>query len=302
METKEKKYFKSTIAIDEGAQNLILELLKNYSNYEDLPDNLRSYISEYSFDRLVHSLNTNVPIRPRFNKLFVLVDYINAFVSGSLGSEYAKSIEESVLNDLELSLNDSETAVIILIDKHLNDETYLKTREGKHLPVLHANDADECKLYGKIHELLSSYYNEEMEEYESNEDAGIWFYDKSTFGLINMAENIDSGYSKTAAVDKILSLCDDDDMDEVSRYMDQDYNWNHIYEVATNIANTSFLPDEIRLAGVATNICVLSNAILLQNEYPQAEIYIHESSVASYDPDLHNKALDIMKGLGINID
>lgn len=298
-----KKYFKSTIAIDEGAQNLITEMLKNYKYYEDLPNELRERISEYSFDRLTHSLKSNNPIRPRFSKLFVLVDYINAFVSGSLGSEYAKNIEDSVLEDLKEAIEDPETAVIILIDRHLNDEGYLASREGKHLPVLHANTDEECKLYGKVGEYLDKdFYDECKEEYVSSDPAGVWIYNKSTFGYPNMTEDVDGGSCKSRAIDKILELCGDEDLEEASHYMDDDYNWNHVYEVATNLANTTFVPDEIRLAGVATNICVLSNAILLQNEFPQSEIFIRESSVASYDPDLHKKAIDIMKGLGINID
>jgi hypothetical protein len=36
-------------------------------------------------------------------------------------------------------------------------------------------------------------------------------------------------------------------------------------------------------------------------EYPDSEVYVYEDSVASYDMDLHKKALEIMENLGINV-
>lgn len=288
--------FKSTVAIDEGAQNLLLELLKDYINYNDLPDNLKQVINEFSFKKLMDTLNTNTPIKPRFNKLFVLVDYINAFVSGSLGSEAAKNIEDAVVDRLKSAIEDEETAVVVLIDSHLSDEAYLTSREGRHLPVLHANTEEECRLYGKVGELLKKY--EFDDEYLSSEEDGIWFIRKSEFGCDSITESI---IPVDRAVDKILDLCGDEDVDHAGKYMDEDYNWNHIFEVATNLANIEFIPSEIELAGVATNICVLSNAIILQTQFPQAEIYIHKDAVASYDEDLHASALNIMNGLGMNI-
>lgn len=297
METN-KDYFKSTVTIDEGAQNLILELLKDYANYEDLPANLRQYISEYSFDRLMHTLNTNVPIKSRWNKLFVLVDYINAFVNGSLGSQAAKNIEDKIFDRLKSAMEDENTAVVVLIDSHLSDEAYMNSREGKHLPVLHANTAKERMVYGKLGELVAKYYSEDNESYKSSEDDGIWFIEKSQFGCDRITDGV---IPIDKAIDKVLDLCDDDELEYAAKYMDKEYNWNHLYEVATNLANVSFVPDEIELAGVATNICVLSNAIILQTQYPQAEIYIHKDAVASYDSQAHADALNIMNGLGINI-
>jgi hypothetical protein len=41
--------------------------------------------------------------------------------------------------------------------------------------------------------------------------------------------------------------------------------------------------------------------ICLQTSYPEAEIYVDENAVASYDESLHNKALDIMESMTINV-
>ena len=59
--------------------------------------------------------------------------------------------------------------------------------------------------------------------------------------------------------------------------------------------------DEIELAGVVTNICILSNAIISQVSLPEAKIIIDATCVASNDISLHNKALDIMEGFKFNI-
>jgi len=59
--------------------------------------------------------------------------------------------------------------------------------------------------------------------------------------------------------------------------------------------------DVIELCGVATNICVIANAIILKTTYPNSKVIIDPKCVASYDPELHRKALDIMRSLCIDI-
>lgn len=59
--------------------------------------------------------------------------------------------------------------------------------------------------------------------------------------------------------------------------------------------------EEVELAGVVTDICVLSNAVLVRSTLPQAEITLNRRLVASPDYDKQQKALDIMAGLHINI-
>ncbi|MDR3282814.1 MAG: cysteine hydrolase [Candidatus Methanoplasma sp.] len=59
--------------------------------------------------------------------------------------------------------------------------------------------------------------------------------------------------------------------------------------------------EEIELCGVATNICVLANAVLIKAALPESRVTVREWCVAIYDQDLHAKALDIMAALGIRI-
>ena len=60
-------------------------------------------------------------------------------------------------------------------------------------------------------------------------------------------------------------------------------------------------PDRIELCGLVTNICVLSNAVTLQTLFPEAQLAVHASLCGSFDPALHQKALDVMAGLQVRI-
>ena len=59
--------------------------------------------------------------------------------------------------------------------------------------------------------------------------------------------------------------------------------------------------DEIELVGLVSNICVISNAVVMQSIYPEARITVDASLTGSFDKELNKKALDVMKGLQINV-
>lgn len=54
---------------------------------------------------------------------------------------------------------------------------------------------------------------------------------------------------------------------------------------------------EIELVGVVTNICVISNVVLFQSQYREAEVIVDASLCASFDDSMHEKALDVIEGL-----
>ncbi len=59
--------------------------------------------------------------------------------------------------------------------------------------------------------------------------------------------------------------------------------------------------ESIELVGVVTNICVISNAIMLKTLYPEVPIIVDASACASPNPELHEKALDVLAGLHVNV-
>ena len=59
--------------------------------------------------------------------------------------------------------------------------------------------------------------------------------------------------------------------------------------------------DEIELVGLVSNICVVSNAAVLQAKYPDARSVVDASLTASMDPVIHEKVLDVMEGFQVKV-
>lgn len=60
--------------------------------------------------------------------------------------------------------------------------------------------------------------------------------------------------------------------------------------------------DSITLIGLCTDICVISNALLLKAEFYETEIKVDSSCCAGVTPLSHNNALEAMKACHILID
>ena len=59
--------------------------------------------------------------------------------------------------------------------------------------------------------------------------------------------------------------------------------------------------DEIELVGLVSNICVVSNAVVLQSKYPEATILVDASCTDSFDKSLHEKVLDVLTGFQVKV-
>ena len=72
----------------------------------------------------------------------------------------------------------------------------------------------------------------------------------------------------------------------------------------TDPATAAVLPesaDEIELVGLVSNICVVSNAVVLQSKYPEATIIVDASCTDSFDKALHEKVLDVLAGFQVQV-
>lgn len=58
---------------------------------------------------------------------------------------------------------------------------------------------------------------------------------------------------------------------------------------------------EITLIGLCTDICVVSNALLLKANILDSEIFVDSACCAGVTPDTHNAALDTMRCCQINV-
>ena len=72
----------------------------------------------------------------------------------------------------------------------------------------------------------------------------------------------------------------------------------------TDPATAAVLPekaDEIELVGLVSNICVVSNAVVLQSKYPEATIIVDASCTDSFDKKLHDEVLDVLAGFQVKV-
>lgn len=72
----------------------------------------------------------------------------------------------------------------------------------------------------------------------------------------------------------------------------------------TDPATAAVLPgraDEIELVGLVSNICVVSNAVVLQSKYPEAAIVVDAACTDSFDKALHEKVLDVLEGFQVKV-
>lgn len=59
--------------------------------------------------------------------------------------------------------------------------------------------------------------------------------------------------------------------------------------------------ESIELVGLCTDICVISNALILKANYPEIPIIVDASCCAGVTPEKHKAALEVMKSCQINV-
>lgn len=70
-------------------------------------------------------------------------------------------------------------------------------------------------------------------------------------------------------------------------------------ELAEYLATLDF--DEVEIIGVCTDICVISNVMIVKAKFPEKEIFVDSSCCAGVSPESHNNALEAMKMCHIQV-
>lgn len=78
------------------------------------------------------------------------------------------------------------------------------------------------------------------------------------------------------------------------------YSFGYKYWRTRNLIK-DFGNDTIDIVGVCTDICVITNALLLKTIYPEGNIRVLSWLCAGTTPEMHEKALDIMRSCQINV-
>lgn len=98
---------------------------------------------------------------------------------------------------------------------------------------------------------------------------------------------------------------------EINREISKSLEGKHFTKVEKLTFGSVELPDLIRkvagnedfditLIGLCTDICVVSNALILKANFPENDIYVDATCCAGVTPETHNAALTTMKMCQIN--
>lgn len=170
-------------------------------------------------------------------KILVVIDMQNDFIEGALGTKEAIAIVDNVVDKIN-----SYPPENIYATRDTHSENYLKTNEGRNLPVLHCvKNTEGWQINDKVKKALR----------------GAVIVDKPTFGSFELAEILKAENEK----------------EEI----------------------------EIELIGLCTDICVVSNALILKAALPEINISVDSKCCAGVTPKSHNSALETMKMCQINI-
>lgn len=59
--------------------------------------------------------------------------------------------------------------------------------------------------------------------------------------------------------------------------------------------------ESIELVGLVTNMCIISNVAVFQAAYPEAQIIVNPMLCDSFNKELHEKTIDVLRGLQVEI-
>ena len=169
----------------------------------------------------------------------IVVDMQKDFVDGPLGSSEARAM----LPALVQKVRSFPGQVLFTKDTHYSD--YLKTQEGRLLPVVH------CVKGTPGWELMP-----ELREFASEKDCTL--IEKPTFGSEKLAALIKEACAK----------------DEV---------------------------ESVELAGLCTDICVISNALLIKAVATELPVSVDASCCAGVTPAKHAAALEILQSCQVMV-
>ena len=169
------------------------------------------------------------------NKVLIVVDMQNDFVTGALGSPEARAIVPNVIQKCEEAQRNGDT-IMFTKDLH-HQEDYINSLEGAFVPP-------HCMMDSK----------------------GFWIIDELRPYAHFTATKSTYGYQFWG-------------------------DWHHMFEDI----------EAIELCGVCTDICVISNALLLRGIYPATPIIVDASCCAGLTPEKHKAALEVMKSCNVEV-
>lgn len=169
------------------------------------------------------------------NKILIVVDMQNDFISGELGSKDALTAARNICEKISKN-KDGYDQILFTQDTH---DKYDNTIENKIFPT-------HC-----IKETEGWYINKDIFYFVNSSKTRI--FEKNSFGMIGWKDCI-------KATPAVIEIC-----------------------------------------GVCTDICVISNALILRSLYPNTKIICDAKCCAGTSPEKHAAALDVMESCLIDV-
>ncbi len=178
-------------------------------------------------------------------KILVVIDMQNDFITGALSNEECKKVTSAVINRMRAA---KKEGFKIICTKDVHEKNYLTTGEGKRLPIEHCiRGSYGSELIDEIKELEEKWKKEEVFLKESP-------LEKSAFGSIELVRILEK------------------------------------YDIS-----------DIEIIGVCTDICVISNAMILRSAFTESRVSVNKKCVAGVTAESHEIALEAMRGCQIEI-
>ncbi len=153
---------------------------------------------------------------------------------------------------------------VIVATKDTHHEDYLSTQEGKKLPVKHCIKEEKGWRFNE--QIKTELFSSDMFAGYRKLENGMYLLDvycKETFGSLDLQTDCEAEFGED--------------------------NRSHPEDV------------EVTLVGLCTDICVISNAMLLKAALPEAKIIVDASCCAGVTPESHKNALEAMKMCQIEV-
>lgn len=195
-------------------------------------------------------------------KVLVVIDMQNDFIDGSLGSEAAKAIVPKVAE----KIRNFDGPVILTKDTH-RDSKYLDSLEGKKLPVKHCIKGTPGHDFAPAIEEAIRQKLANTELTVSDDDSSVMFMDGE--GVYITEKNTFGSCRVTGIID------------------------SHVAEFSQEF--------EIEICGLCTDICVVSNALMLRASFPDVPITVLKDCCAGTSKEAHEAALTVMLSCQIDV-
>jgi len=223
-------------------------------------------------------------------KLLIVIDMQNDFITEALGSAQAEQIVPNVKAKIEQYRQNGDT---VLFTRDTHGENYMETQEGRYLPVAHCIGG----TYG--HEISSALDTD-----------GCEIFDKPTFGSLDLARHVaytDALESMQAAESANVEIAGSGNgkaAESVKAEGSESANAEAVESANAEAAASEFATagyDEIEFCGVCTDICVVSNALILKAQLPETKISVDASCCAGVTEESHRAALLTMKMCQVDV-